>query len=116
MLISIVVYALVLILKIGLVKKVNYIEKTSNDKQLGLKKSSHQVPEYLKEFVLRTKYNHWSYEEDCDILYRLKDTIEGSERKLKFYPFSDTLKLAEVILGPQCDMSLNDVRRLIKDR
>jgi Protein of unknown function (DUF2971) len=95
-----------------LLEKVNYIEKRAMI-TVGAKKSSHQVLEDLKEFVLRTKYNHWSYEEEFRCLVSLKDTVD--DRGLKFYPFSDAFKLVEVILGPQCSRSLDDVRRLVKD-
>ena len=50
-----------------------------------------------------------------DAFVSLKDADEDSERKLHFYSFGDTLTLAEVILGPYCDMPLDNAKRLVKD-
>lgn len=36
------------------------------------------------------------------------------EGTLYFIPFSSTLKLTEVILGPLCSLSLQKVRRIVK--
>ena len=77
--------------------------------------SARQVLGDLEEFVLRTKYDHWSYEEEFRCFISLKDAGEDNERKLHFYPFGDTIELAEVILGPQCTMPLDVVERLVKD-
>lgn len=65
--------------------------------------------------MLRTTYHHWSYEGECRYFVPITDTVEDSERQLRFYPFGDTLTLTEVILGPFCDISLADARRLVKD-
>jgi hypothetical protein len=77
--------------------------------------SALQVLEDLEEFVLRTKYDHWRYEEEFRYFVSLRDADEGRERKLHFYSFGDTFTLAEVILGPYCDLSLDDAKRLVKD-
>lgn len=84
-------------MKTDLLRKVNYIEKRAMI-SVGINKQPRQIPEYLKEFVLCTKYDHWSYEQEFRYFVTLKDAVEGGGRKL-FYPFGDTLKLAEVILG-----------------
>jgi hypothetical protein len=97
-----------------LAKKVNYIEKRAMI-SVGPTTPSHQVLEKLTEFVLRTKYNRWSYEEEFRYFVPLTDTIEDAARKLHFYPFGDALTLTEVILGPFCDISLADARQLVKD-
>jgi hypothetical protein len=101
-------------IKADLLKEVQYIEKraiiTAETEMSAL-----QVLEDLEEFVLRTKYDHWNYEEKFRYFVSLKDADEDSERKLHFYPFGDILELAEVILGPQCAMPLDDVERLVKD-
>jgi hypothetical protein len=57
-----------------------------------------------------TKYSHWRYEEEFRYFVLLKDTVK--EGRLHFYSFDNTLKLAEVILGHQCDLSLDAVRCL----
>jgi hypothetical protein len=57
-----------------------------------------------------TKYEHWYYEEELRHFVSLKETIR--EGTLNFYPFGDKFRLMEVILGHQCDLSLDAVRRL----
>lgn len=101
-------------IKADLLKEVKYIEKRAMI-TVGTEMSALQVLEDLEEFVLRTKYDHWRYEEEFRYFVSLKAADEDSERKLHFYPFGDTLMLAEVILGPYCDMSLDDAERLVKD-
>ena len=44
-------------------KEVNYIEKRAMI-AVGTDRPALQVLEDLKEFVLRTKYDHWRYEEE----------------------------------------------------
>jgi Protein of unknown function (DUF2971) len=64
----------------------------------------------LQALLRCTKYSHWRYEEEFRRFVLLKDMIK--EGRLHFYPFDDSLQLSEVILGPQCDLSLDAVRRL----
>ena len=78
-------------------KKVNYIEKRAMI-TVGAEMSAAHVLEELEEFVLSTKYDHWSYEEEFRYFVSLKEAYEDVERKLHFFPFGDTLTLAEVIL------------------
>jgi Protein of unknown function (DUF2971) len=101
-------------IKRHLVEKVTYIAKRAMI-TVGTNTTSQQVLEDLKKFVLRTKYNHWSYEGEFRYFVSLKHTIKDRKSKFHFYPFGDTLELAEVILGPQCAMPVDDVERLVKD-
>jgi len=73
-----------------------------------------EISNELQKQLLCTKYRHWRYEAEWRIFVPLKDTIP--EGRLHFYPFQDDLQLAEVILGPQCDLSLREIRRLTKLR
>ena len=68
----------------------------------------------LQELLRCTKYSHWRYEEEFRCFVPLKGTIK--EGSLHFYPFDDNLHLSEVILGPQCDLSLDAVRKLVQAR
>ncbi len=71
-----------------------------------------QLDERLKDVLLRTKFDHWRYEEEFRMFVRLDDVLR--EGRLHFYEFSDNLRLTEVILGPQCSLSLDAVRRLTR--
>lgn len=70
----------------------------------------HRLDTALQELLRCTKYSHWRYEEEFRRFVSLKDTIK--EGSLHFYPFDDSLQLREVILGPQCNLSPDAVRRL----
>lgn len=63
----------------------------------------------LRDLLLRTKYKHWEYEEEYRVPVVLESAIK--EGNLHFYPFNEGLRLAEVILGPQCALSVTHVRQ-----
>jgi hypothetical protein len=71
-----------------------------------------QLDEKLKYILLRTKFVHWIYEEEYRMFVKLDDVLR--EGRLHFYEFSDNLRLTEVILGPQCSLSLDAVRQLTR--
>jgi hypothetical protein len=54
----------------------------------------------LQKLLLVTKFKHWAYEEECRVLVPLSESTR--EARLYFYPFSDKLRLREVVLGPLC--------------
>lgn len=64
----------------------------------------------LQSLLLRTKSRHWRYEKELRVFVPLQEAL--AEGRLHFYPFDEKLQLREVILGPQCDLSLDAVRRL----
>ncbi len=64
----------------------------------------------LQELLLRTKSRYWRYEEEHRVFVPLKNAIK--EESLHFCRFDRSLKLSEVILGPQCSLSLHAVRQL----
>jgi Protein of unknown function (DUF2971) len=101
-------------IKADCLKEVNYIEKRAMI-TVGPEMFALQTLKDLEEFVLSTKYDHWRYEEEFRYFVSLRDADEDTERKLHFFPFGDTLALAEVILGRYCDMSLDDAKRLVKE-
>lgn len=70
--------------------------------------------EQFREQFLDTKYGGWRYEREHRILVPLAGAHrEGS---LYFFAFSKNLRLAEVILGPACELDLNQVRELVRKR
>lgn len=64
----------------------------------------------LQELLLCTKFRHWHYEQEWRVFVSLEDLPK--EGNLHFYPFDENVQLAEVILGPQCQLSLDAVRKL----
>lgn len=60
--------------------------------------------------LLSSKHEAWSYENECRVFIPLKDKV--SENGIFFEDFSDEIKLAEVILGPRCDIAINTVTKL----
>jgi hypothetical protein len=66
----------------------------------------------FQELLLVTKFRHWEYEEERRVFLSLPKTIREGTRF--FFPFSDELRLREVILGPQCPASLDSMRQLVR--
>lgn len=64
----------------------------------------------LRDLLLSTKFRHWEYEQEVRVFLPLDQAQQ--EGALHFYPFNEDLQLAEVILGPQCTLSLDAVRAL----
>jgi hypothetical protein len=65
---------------------------------------------FIRE-LLRTKYIHWAYEREVRVFLRLDPST--LERGLFFYPFSNDLRLSEVILGPLCELPIDRVRHFV---
>ncbi len=69
------------------------------------------LDEELVQALLRTKYEHWAYEEEVRVFLDLdKQSAEGASY---FYEFSTDLVLREVILGPLCVIPVQRVRKLV---
>lgn len=82
--------------------------------QIGEEGDPTGISEELQQLLLRTKFKHWHYEQELRIFVSLEHALK--EGRLYFYPFDEDLQLAEVILGPQCDLSLEAVRQLTNSR
>jgi hypothetical protein len=67
-----------------------------------------QLHPQLQRQLLCTKFRNWEYEEEWRRFVPLEDTL--AEGALHFFPFSDSLQLAEVILGRNCDLSWDCVK------
>ena len=63
----------------------------------------------ILKYVLFTKFEHWTYEEEVRQWTNLQDKENGRY----FMPFCDKLKLAEVILGEKCDLSVAAIQRAL---
>ncbi len=69
------------------------------------------ISQPLQDLLLRTKFSHWSYEEEVRTFVALSASIK--EGDLHYCSYDSNLQLAEVILGPQCAITLELVRRLV---
>lgn len=74
---------------------------------------SGEIPDSLRTQLLCTKFDHWRYEEEIRVSVPLDRAGIRKEGSLYFYPFGGDLELREVILGQQCTIPLEDVRRLV---
>ena len=78
--------------------------------ELGTQGNLPKLDDNLRNLLLCTKFSHWEYEEEYKVFVPLdKADQEGT---LHFWPFGQYLELAEVILGPQCSVSLKSVQQL----
>ncbi len=69
------------------------------------------IPQAIQDRLSRTKSRDWNYEQELRVLVDL--TESNNDGPLYFWPFGENMRLAEVILGPRCDLKLPDVRRLV---
>lgn len=82
--------------------------------ELGEEGQPTTIDNKLQKQLLCTKYRHWRYEEELRVFIALENALK--EGRLHFYPFDAHLQLAEVILGPQCELPLEAVRDLTQAR
>ncbi|OAI23909.1 DUF2971 domain-containing protein [Methylomonas koyamae] len=75
---------------------------------------SGKPPKELVDRLIRTKFYDWKYESEVRLFVGLDHkTAEGGRY---FFPFSDEVRLAEVILGPKCDLPVDGVRELLRSQ
>ena len=72
------------------------------------------IDKKLQKQLLCTKFRHWEYEEELRVFVPLEKAAR--EGRFHFYPFDVHLRLAEVILGPQCELPIDAVRDLTNAR
>lgn len=100
-------------LKRGMYQQVEYLDKRILAELEERDDDPTKIAADLQELLLRTKSEHWSYEQEIRVFVTLTDMKR--EGTLYFCPFGDEhLHLAEVILGSQCDVSLGSVRALTR--
>ncbi|BCO32602.1 hypothetical protein TspCOW1_27050 [Thiohalobacter sp. COW1] len=79
---------------------------------VGGNKSNGIEPSYVQK-ITSTKYKHWEYEDEIRMHVGLDEgTCEGG---LYFMPFSNELKLREVVLGHSCPIPIDQIRALLKE-
>jgi hypothetical protein len=67
------------------------------------------VDETYVSRLTRTKFTHWEYEEEVRMFVRLDEGVleDGSY----FLPFGESLRLREIILGPLCPLSVEQMKQ-----
>jgi Protein of unknown function (DUF2971) len=71
------------------------------------------VPEDVLKH-LATKFESWEYEREWRIFTPLQSAQQDGG--MYFEPFSQRMRLREIILGPMCPLPLDDVRELVNTR
>ncbi|WP_316975725.1 DUF2971 domain-containing protein [Shumkonia mesophila] len=61
--------------------------------------------------ILATKFSHWRYEDEVRLFVSLED--RDPQNGHYFYDFSEDLKLAQVIVGPQSSISRYDLEGVL---
>ncbi len=89
--------------------KVTYQEKRIPT-ELESTEDPYRLDYKIGKSLLCTKFRHWQYEEEHRVFVKLDGAVK--EGNLHFRSIDQNLQLAEVILGPQCSVSLKSVRQL----
>ena len=78
---------------------------------LTKKGASFVLDDDLKQRLLITKSHHWKYERERRVFVELRKALKIGD--LYFRPFDKGLRLAEVILGPRCNLKTDDVKKAV---
>lgn len=89
-----------------------YDEMRSAKDALDLLKAKVSTTDHIKKFV-STKFKHWEYEQECRVFVDLKD--KDPVTGLFFCNFSDSMKLAEVIIGADSKVQRKQVAEVLRD-
>lgn len=65
------------------------------------------------EELFGTKYLHWNYEEEVRKIVTIRDCLKIKDNR--FVQFSDALKLKQVIIGSESDMTVEDIEDVLDD-
>jgi hypothetical protein len=66
------------------------------------------LAQFLRE-NLSKKFKHWQYEQEHRLIVPARKTTE-----LLFYPFSDSFRLCEVLIGARSNLSARGIRSLLR--
>ncbi len=93
------------------VLKVQYTDQRLREQARKINDMSN-IDDALRDLLICTKFRHWEYEKEFRVEVPLNKAM--AEGKYHFCPFNENLQLAEVILGPLCDLSINAARKLVR--
>ena len=93
-------------------KKVFYAQKPSKMVFVEID-GKVQVHPAVVERLIATKFADWKYEDETRLFVALDPAT--TENGLYFLDFSNELQLREVILGPNCELPLSGIKKLVSD-
>jgi len=93
-----------------LVTEVSY-QPTRIDLDIKRKLSTGGLREADVNSILRTKFNHWEYEQEVRVFLRLDDPPDANG--LHFYNLGSEINLKGIILGPLCKISVANIERVL---
>lgn len=71
------------------------------------------LSEAFVDELLRTKYDHWIYEEERRVFVGLDEGT--NENGLYFYPFDSFIKLREIVVGANCKIPMKQSTETVQD-
>ncbi|QQA75157.1 DUF2971 domain-containing protein [Pectobacterium parmentieri] len=92
-----------------IVKKVNY---SNNLHKINSMADKIDITNEFIENLMTTKFSSWAYENEKRIFIKLSNN--KNEGGLFFEPFSEKIKLKNVILGPNCSCKVSEMRKFLK--
>jgi Protein of unknown function (DUF2971) len=81
---------------------------------LTLKNFSSHVGEDQMVDLFATKFIHWSYEEEVRLLVSFSAEVLTNDHV--FHPFSDSMRLKEVIIGPKSGFKIPEIKSIVNDQ
>jgi hypothetical protein len=85
-------------------------ERLESELENNLPSESHDT---LGHMLITTKYEHWRYEDEVRMIVKLEDA--KYEAGHYFIPFCDGLRLREIITGPRCMLTRNQLRKAVAE-
>ncbi len=94
--------------------KVRYVSERPTLQDLGHKALDDITPADIKQLML-TKFKAWSYEQERRGFFELKEGEQISGTTHYFEPFSDHMKLTQVIVGPRSSITRAEIADALGD-
>lgn len=92
--------------------KLTEVEYSSGMKKLNIhaKETTQDVINKTLNELRYTKFKDWEYEKEYRLFVNLRKTLKTKEHH--FHPFSESVLLKEVILGPSCTISVEEIEKI----
>jgi hypothetical protein len=93
-----------------LCEEVSYRSKLVVPDMTKIRRMDDAAAEAMRSWF-KTKYSHWKYEQEVRVFTDLSDL--DPEERLYFADFGDALRLREVIVGANCELSRDRLREAL---
>lgn len=80
---------------------------------INSKDTTQQVINKTLDELRYTKFKDWEYEKEFRLFVKL--AFAKKQGELHFMPFSDQLRLVEVILGPSCTTPVDEIKDIVNN-